>query len=327
MTTNNPSKKSGPYIPAPFASFIAKFPLKTHPRISLPPNAYRPVQTSTLWVNPPPGYKPSKIPGTAPTESVSNPLSADVECLKWQAYIALRGLKGVRVRFDVSPDGALENRLPNLHVPLSEGVLPKEDTDAEKKDNSKKKEEQDGELLAAQMIPTWVDAKLGVNSASDENEGYVDESARDESRAWVSLLEDVVHAALILAQEKPSYLHTVLFPLAKSDAHHPLATLTTPPPAPLTGYFSLLPQWGTRISRPAIMTRYREAIAALSERLGTDKWFLGSAEPTPLDALAFAYLHCLLHSSDSVRIEVTRRVNLVAWEWRVRGVVRAAFIQ
>lgn len=95
------------------------------------------------------------------------------------------------------------------------------------------------------------------------------------------------------------------------------------------------------------MAQYRDAVAALSERLGTDKWFLGSAcvrnyfsafsptnsrgisfsEPTPLDALAFAYLHCILHSSDSIRIEVTKRVNLVAWEWRVRGIIRAAFIQ
>ncbi|KAF5358513.1 hypothetical protein D9756_001368 [Leucocoprinus leucothites] len=320
--TTNPAKKSSLSLPAPFASFIAKFPLKTHPRIPLPPNAYRPVQIATLWLSPPLGYTPVEG-GSASTETISNLLSSDVECLKWQAYIALRGLKSIRVRFDVSPDGALENRLPNLHVPLSESVLPGDDS--QKKDT--KKEEQDGELLAAQMIPTWVDAKLGINSATDENEGYVDESARDESRAWVSLLEDVVHAALILAQPKPSYIQSLLFPSTKPDTHHPLASLITPPPAPLTGYFSLLPQWGTRISRQAVMARYREAIAALSERLGTDKWFLGSTDPTPLDALAFAYLHCILHSSDSVRIEVTKRVNLVAWEWRVRGVVRAAFTQ
>lgn len=53
----------------------------------------------------------------------------------------------------------------------------------------------------------------------------------------------------------------------------------------------------------------------------------GTSEPTPLDALAFAYLHTILKSNDqSFRIEVTRRVNLVAWEWRVRELVRAAFI-
>ena len=125
-------------------------------------------------------------------ENISMLLSADVECLKWQAYIALRGLSSIRVRFDVTSDGALENRLPNLHVPLSESVLPKDESH-----HKNLKEEQDGELLAAQMIPTWVDAKLGVSSVQDENEGYIDKSARDESRAWVSLLEDVVHAALV----------------------------------------------------------------------------------------------------------------------------------
>jgi len=51
------------------------------------------------------------------------------------------------------------------------------------------------------------------------------------------------------------------------------------------------------------------------------------SQPTPLDALAFAYLHCILHSSDTIRIEVTRRVNLVAWEWRVRCLVRECFIR
>jgi len=50
------------------------------------------------------------------------------------------------------------------------------------------------------------------------------------------------------------------------------------------------------------------------------------SQPTPLDALAFAYLHCILHSSDTLRIEVTRRVNLIAWEWRVRCLVREGFV-
>ena len=52
---------------------------------------------------------------------------------------------------------------------------------------------------------------------------------------------------------------------------------------------------------------------------------LSFSEPTPLDALAFAYLHCILHASNVLRIEVTRRVNLVAWEGRVRCFVRERF--
>lgn len=50
------------------------------------------------------------------------------------------------------------------------------------------------------------------------------------------------------------------------------------------------------------------------------------SDATPLDALIFAYLHTVLHTANHiVRIEVTRRVNLVAWELRVRGLVSAAF--
>ena len=40
----------------------------------------------------------------------------------------------------------------------------------------------------------------------------------------------------------------------------------------------------------------------------------------------FAYLHCILHSKDhTLRFEVTRRVNLVAWERRVQSQVRSGF--
>ncbi|KAI0816001.1 hypothetical protein BC628DRAFT_1424377, partial [Trametes gibbosa] len=68
------------------------------------------------------------------------------------------------------------------------------------------------------------------------------------------------------------------------------------------------------------------AIASLSERLGTDKWFLGSSSPTALDALVFAYLHSILHSKEhTLRFEVTRRVNLVAWERRIQSQVRGGF--
>lgn len=56
-------------------------------------------------------------------------------------------------------------------------------------------------------------------------------------------------------------------------------------------------------------------------------WSKTISEPTPLDALAFAYLHCLLHAHNTIRIEVMRRVNLVAWEWRVRCQVINKFTQ
>ena len=52
---------------------------------------------------------------------------------------------------------------------------------------------------------------------------------------------------------------------------------------------------------------------------------LYSRKPTALDALVFAYLHTLLHSNESTRIQVARRPNLIVWERTVRTQVQAAF--
>jgi metaxin len=54
-----------------------------------------------------------------------------------------------------------------------------------------------GQLLPAQLIPTWADETL--NEHERPLEGYKDQAALDESRAWVSLLEGDVHAALVRA--------------------------------------------------------------------------------------------------------------------------------
>ncbi|KAF8077734.1 hypothetical protein FPV67DRAFT_1443330 [Lyophyllum atratum] len=254
----------------------------TRPAVPLPSRT--PFTAPTLWIHPP--------------LDADDPLSADVECLKWQAYLALRRLNNIRIRTDISSAGALEARLPNLLV-------------------------SDKTLLAAHLIPQWADEQTTADT--DPLEGYKDEAARDESRAWVSLLEGTVHAALLAAAPAPSYFQSLL--ALRPSPPSPIQPVLTPPPPPLTGFASLFPPSGVRLSYPTIYAQYRDAIAALSDRLGTDKWFLGSSEPTPLDALAFAYLHCIVLSTNStLRTEVTRRVNLVAWEWRVRELVRAAFV-
>ncbi|KAF9484683.1 hypothetical protein BDN70DRAFT_989391 [Pholiota conissans] len=296
-------------VPAPLVRFNARFPLRTHP--ALVPASKRPLDAPTLWI--------------APPRASDTLLSADVECLKWQAFLALRGLTHIRLRTDIAPDGALGGALPNLHVPLSQSPLG--DAGLANTDGA-----DDGELLAAHAIPAWVDAHVGPAPAADDAlEGYVDAAARIESRAWIALLEGVVHAALLISQPKPSYLHSLLFPKPSAPASESLQKLLLPPPAPLTGLLTFLPpaavpsSGAIRVNTPAVLSSYRDAVSALSERLGTDKWFLGSSGPTPLDALAFAYLHCILHAPDSIRIDVTRRVNLVAWEWRVRCLVRDAF--
>lgn len=161
--TTTTAQRSPLSVPLPLAKLFSYFPLKTYPPLK---PAKLPILSPLLWIHPP----PSSAPGQ---ESV---LSADVECLKWQAHMALRGLQNFSVRCDVSQEGALEGRLPNLQIP------------------SERTNKPDGELLAAQDIPAWIDGKVG---ALDELEGYKDVESRDESHAWIALLEGDVHAALV----------------------------------------------------------------------------------------------------------------------------------
>ncbi|KAK0463879.1 uncharacterized protein EV420DRAFT_1520516 [Desarmillaria tabescens] len=246
-------------VPPIIQKLLSPFPFHTYLAIP-PPRQSNRYPTPCLWIHPP--HSPNGV------------LSSDVECFKWRAYLAPRGLDRIAVRTDIDPQGAIDGQLPNLR---------------------------DGaQLLAARELPAWVDSK--VNTDNDSGlEGYEDEAARDESRAWVALLEGCMHAAL-------------------------LASVLARPLAPLSSLTSLFPTFGTRIPREAIQLRYWEAIRGFSERSGTDKWFLSSEALTLLDALVFAYLHCILHSKALIRLEVTRRVNLVAWEWRVKGLVKAAFL-
>lgn len=140
-------------LPAPLKTFFALFPLYTYPPI-LPANDNPEADEPTLWIHPP---------------QTSTLLSSEVECLKWQAYLALRGLSQISVRWDIAADGGIDGRLPNLYVPST------------------------GELLDAHKIPGWVDQQV-LNTAL---EGYKDENAKNESNAWISLLENTVHSTLV----------------------------------------------------------------------------------------------------------------------------------
>jgi metaxin len=146
-------------IPPPLKAFFAHFPLYVYP----------PIQTRerqeyskypTLWIHPP--FDPS-----------ANLLSSDIECLKWQAYIALRGLSNILVRWDFHPDAGIDGHLPNLCT-YSESAG-------------------DYELLDRKMIPGWVDTQV----SADGLDGFNDEEATLESEAWISLLEGTVHAAVV----------------------------------------------------------------------------------------------------------------------------------
>lgn len=167
QTQNNENS----WIPIPpfIRSIYSRFPLYYHPVISSPTPLIQ-ASSPVLWIHP-------------PVESISKVLSRDVECLKWQAYIALRGINGVRVRWDIDPAGGVDGRLPTLWLPPQAGEA----------DWTKAR----GQVLGVRMVPGWADNMQGVHGWSSELEGYIDSQARDESRAWVALMEGVVHAALV----------------------------------------------------------------------------------------------------------------------------------
>ena len=151
---------SWPTVPSPFLKLFETFPLHTYPAIPPPSHLRCTPSVPTLWIHPPP--------------EASDCLSADVECLKWQAYLALthaaaRQQQRIALRWDIPAEGALEGRLPNLHLPS-------------------------GDLIPAHNIAAFEDGALGEEP---ENEGYRGPQEKDESRAWVELLEGVVHAALV----------------------------------------------------------------------------------------------------------------------------------
>ena len=201
-------------LPPPLAKFFALFPLRTYPPIH--PPSKKPVEAPTLWIHPP--------------DSQNSPLSADAECLKWQAYLALRGLAAIHLRTDIHPEGCIDGHLPNLLVP-STG------------ENSS----EDGQLLAAHLIPSWADTQ---KSPVDPNlEGYRDEAARDESRAWVTLLEGTVHAVLVRVLRGATVFRLISRlscslgqgpPISKESCRFP-----SPPRCPLRG-----PLTPTRVALP-----------------------------------------------------------------------------
>jgi metaxin len=120
----------------------------------------------------------------SPTLWVSPPavpsprLSGDIECLKWQTYLVLRKVPAVRFRYDIQPDGGVGGVLPSLHLP-------------------------NGDFLSPSRIPSW--ANDALKQSIDGLEGYASIALRDESRAWVSLFEGVIHSALVSCHTDSPY--------------------------------------------------------------------------------------------------------------------------
>ncbi|KAG8710488.1 hypothetical protein FRC09_000117 [Ceratobasidium sp. 395] len=326
MTTHIP-------VPAPIKHFFSLFPLYRYPDNLPPPTPLTTARGATLLIAPPHKAHLSSDDPLSVHPSGSH-LSADVESLRWQAYLALRGIKDVRVSWAAGVEGGVPKLVlpPGAKRPLGVDVvslvesLESEGADSEKESGVVREKDEKvearmsthREVLDVARIPAWADEVQG--RYVDALEGYVDAATRDESRAWTVLVEGVIRSVLLLSIPTPS-LFTSLFKPQQSPTT--LQTTLSPPPPPLTGLSTPLPlpQTPVRVASAGLRIEFREAMRSLSGRLGGDEWFLGSHEPTSLDALVFAHLHCLLQASDEVRREVTQRSNLVAWHRRVKVIV------
>ncbi|CAE6466295.1 unnamed protein product [Rhizoctonia solani] len=317
-------------VPAPIKKFFSLFPLYRYPANLPPPTPLTSTHGAVLLIAPPAYAKYASDPFDL-LPGVSH-LSADPESLRWQAYLALRKVGNVHVSWAVGP----ESGIPKLVLPVGarkppgidmdslneslrdDGAEITEKVDASEKDPNKVEAEAIREVIDPARIPAWVDAVQG--HSVDGLEGFVDAAARDESRAWVALLDGVVRSALLLATPPPPFLESLLRP---RPVNVTLQSTLSPPPAPLVGLSTPLPlpQSPSRVSTKSLKIEFREAMHALDGRLGKDEWFLGSSEPTGLDALLFAYLHCLLDTNDEIRREVTQRPNLASWHHRVKRLV------
>lgn len=256
-------------MPTSLQRFYALFPLHVYNQEpTLPPSLFS--STTSPESSEVEGYQVEDFASDAtlfihpPSDPKKTLLSSDIECVKWQAYLALRGIPGgVKVRWDLASEGAVDHRLPNLFLPVPNRLARKE-----KKDGLK------GELLESKRISSWVDGEIGKATGGDENdevlEGYKDESARDESKAWMTLLEGDVYAALRATTPAPSILKQIISFHPPSIPEKPFLSTT------FTGVSSMIPPFGRAPAVEPIVNRYKEALEALSMRLTTDRWFLGS---------------------------------------------------
>jgi len=293
-------------VPKSVQNLFSKFPLQTYPAIERTTEHHP--EGPTLWVLPP----------DEPNNSV---LSSDVECLKWQAYIALwprdtseGDRKDVKVAWDISPAAGVDGMLPTLCIQR----------------HNPKSGRREWKFLGSKGIAEWIDGPVELQEK--------DTFYNDEMEAWVQLLEGDVHDALVVLNESHNIfddLRSYLLP-GRYGKHGPVKSRTALVSSIKFGAVIQLPfitdKTSSEFEVERIRERFSEAIKALSVRLGGDEWFLGSRNPTALDALAFAYICKSLHESNQpteasrwIRREVWKYVNLIRWETRVRKMVEAFY--
>ena len=196
-------------IPAPVKNFFSLFPLYRYPANLPPPTPLTTTRSVTLLIAPP---LQAHLPSADPLrlQPGASHLSADVESLRWQAYIALRGVRGVRVSWAAGGEEVPKLVLPagsKRHLGVDVDSLNESLESESLGNNMNEKQEEEGEkaagveslfgyeVLDPVRIPMWVDTVQG--RSVDVLEGFIDAGARDESRAWSVLLEGVVRSVLV----------------------------------------------------------------------------------------------------------------------------------
>ena len=91
----------------------------------------------------------------------------------------------------------------------------------------------------------------------------------------------------ILAQPPRPLLSKLTSPPSFRPPTHPLSVIFAQPLAPFSGLSSILPPSGIQVDVPGVYAEYKNAVKALSERLGEDKWFLGSRSVSLSSAFAY----------------------------------------
>ena len=100
--------------------------------------------------------------------------------------------------------------------------------------------------------------------------------------------------SLKLALEPQAHSLLSLLVPYQTTTSRSIETVLPTPPAPLTGWSTLFRPYGTRLDLTSIELKYKDAIAALSDRLGTDRWFLSSSYVFLKQAYGFQLLIYLL---------------------------------
>ncbi|KAI8069319.1 hypothetical protein BC940DRAFT_237233 [Gongronella butleri] len=163
-----------------------------------------------------------------------------------------------------------------------------------------------GQVLAGDQIEQWI---------KDNNKDVLLDQLKDEAIAFMAMLKSKLHAAWLFSMW--------LEPLNYSE--HALPLYFGHVPAPVNSILGrakkdhvtqqLLTDRDV-LSREEIYADAGQVLEALSVKLGENTYFFGKSEPTLMDAVVFAYLHCILSVPPVKRPDAAReeknRANTLA---------------